>query len=44
MESDSLMLRCVIEVSVFALLIGVLVLVVKRWRGRGKRQLKEIER
>jgi hypothetical protein len=31
MESDSLMLRCVIEVSVFALLIGVLV---ERWRGR----------
>jgi hypothetical protein len=31
LENDSLMFRCVIEVSVFALLIGAL-LVVGRWR------------
>jgi hypothetical protein len=32
MENDAMMLRCVIEVSAFALLIGAL-MVVKRWRG-----------
>ena len=32
MDNEVMMLRCVIEVSVFALLIGALV-VAKRWRG-----------
>ena len=32
MTDDSIMLRCILEVSAFALLIGALT-VVKRWRG-----------
>jgi len=33
MDNDPIMLRCILEVSAFALLIGALV-VEKRWRGK----------